>query len=366
MQRVVKGIESLAPVVRDAGISRLFLVCGPSFDNLSIKFRILEMGVEIVRFSGFRPNPDYNDICRGVDAFKQSGCDGILAVGGGSAMDVAKCIKLFSSMNPAVCYLDQQSVCPGSSVPLIALPTTAGSGSEADFNAVIYRFGKKESVAHACLLPDVAVLVPMALSTLPPYQRRSTLMDALCQCIESWWSTKSTPESREFARKGIGLIMASWEAYIFDDDPVTYAFIQEAAFCSGKAIALTQTTAAHAMCYKITTDYGLAHGHAVALCLPRLWEWMLGHIEDCTDERGADYVSAVFQDIAVAMGAGSAAEAIVLFDGMMSRLGLQAPVLGPARREAVASLAAAAKVKNTPVRLDAGALESIYSEVFTD
>ena len=81
-------------------------------------------------------------------------------------------------------------------IPFLAMPTTAGTGSEATRYAVIYYDGKKQSVTHDSVVPDVAILEPKVLKTLPLYQKKCTMMDALCQGIESWWSMNSTDESK--------------------------------------------------------------------------------------------------------------------------------------------------------------------------
>ena len=106
-----------------------------------------------------RPNPRYEDICAAVSLFRQEGCDGILAVGGGSAIDTAKCIKLWCRETPGeVPFLRRPYGDTG--IPLAAIPTTAGTGSEATHYAVIYYEGVKQSVAHKSLRPDAALLLP--------------------------------------------------------------------------------------------------------------------------------------------------------------------------------------------------------------
>ncbi|MCL1855754.1 MAG: iron-containing alcohol dehydrogenase, partial [Clostridia bacterium] len=153
---------------------RPLLVCDSAFDMLGVA-----LPCETVRFSGFSSNPRYEDVQAGVEAFAEGMCDCIIAIGGGSCIDTAKSIKYFSS---AEC-------------PIMAVPTTAGTGSEATHFAVLYRGGEKQSVADERLLPEFVVLQPSLLKTLPVYLKKCTMLDALCQAIESWWSKKATPES---------------------------------------------------------------------------------------------------------------------------------------------------------------------------
>lgn len=226
--------------------------------------------VKLVKFDGFSPNPKFEEVCAGIDLFAGQGCDGLLAVGGGSAIDVAKCIKraVLTHEGKSALYpplVSQLLGMDGTQMPLFAVPTTAGTGSESTRNAVMYWQGVKQTVAHDGLLPDAAILEPSVLRDLPPYQKRCTLMDAVSQAIESWWSVKSTEESRAYARQSLTTVMQSWHEYIFD---------------------YSDDAAAHAMSYKVTSLYHLPHGHAVAVCLPEIWTYMLAHPDQCIDPRG--------------------------------------------------------------------------------
>lgn len=158
------------------------------------------------------------------------------------------------------------------------------------------------------------------------------MMDALCQGIESWWSVNSTEESYEYSRKAIELIMQNWEQYIFENDAEAAANIMLGANYSGRAINITQTTAAHAMSYKITSLYGIPHGHAVAICLPELWKYMIDNMDKCIDKRGAKYLGSIFDEIAYAMGANTPIDAVRLFRNMMKQMELQNPTSEKKRR----------------------------------
>lgn len=249
---------------------KVLLVCGRSFDKLEIAAPILAL--HPVQFRDFAPNPVYEDVCKGVELFRKENCDAILAVGGGSAMDVAKCIKLFSRMDDNRNYLQQEYADSG--VLLAAIPTTAGTGSESTRHAVIYYRGEKQSVSHTSIVPDYACLIPSVLDNLPLYQKKCTMLDALCQAIESWWSVSATAESIAYSRIAIEGIRDNWKAYLGGDKEAAEEILLAANF-AGRAINITATTAAHAMSYKLTSLYGIPHGHAVALCLPEVWKAML-------------------------------------------------------------------------------------------
>lgn len=248
---------------------KVLLVCGKSFDRLEIAEPITKLNP--IRFSGFSPNPVYEDVCIGVDLFRESGCEAILSVGGGSALDTAKCIKLFAPMDPGINYLQQPF--EDNSIPLFAIPTTAGTGSESTRHAVIYYNGEKQSVSHPGIVPEGVCLIPEVLKELPPYQKKCTLMDALCQAIESWWSVSATEESIGYSRLAMELIRNNWKPFLTSGKRADQILL--AANYAGRAINITATTAPHAMSYKLTSLYGIPHGHAVALCMAQVWSAML-------------------------------------------------------------------------------------------
>ena len=358
MQKILKGIKSLGEALK--GSTKVLLVCDTSFPFLSMKENIEQMEMPLVMFDQFKPNPLYEDVCKGVELFQASKCDTILAVGGGSSIDVAKCIKLYCQMDKDTLYLDQEY--KDSGVKLVAIPTTAGTGSESTRFAVIYYNGKKQSVAHDSIIPNVAILEPKVLKTLPLYQKKCTMMDALCQGIESWWSVNSTNESKKLSKVAVETIMQWWREYIFGNTEASAAAVMNAANLAGQAICITQTTAPHAFSYKITSLYHLPHGHAVAVCLPEIWDFMIRHPENCIDPRGYDYVAGIFEEIANAMRTDEIQEAILQFRRMMSIMELKNPISGSDRTfelELLSDSVNQERLKNNPIRLDkADALDS--------
>lgn len=367
-QQIIQGITHLSEALKDS--KKLFLVVDSSFPFLNIKETIEALEVEKVFFSDFTPNPLYEQVCKGIELLKAEQCDAILAVGGGSAIDVAKCIKLAvlsKEGNDAIIppLVNTRVECDGTKLPFIAIPTTAGTGSESTHNAVMYYEGAKQTVTNDGVLPDYAILEPSVLKTLPLYQRKCTMMDALCQGMESWWSVNSTEESYEYSRKAIELIMTNWEKYIFENDPDAAVNIMLAANYGGRAINITATTAAHAMSYKITSLYKLPHGHAVAVGLPEIWTYMLSHMDKCLDKRGQQYLNTIFQSIATAMGAKTPTEAIAIFRDMMKRMDLTNPESNN-RVEEIEILSTSVnpiRLKNNPVELDVPTIHSLYEMI---
>ena len=228
-------------------------------------------GLALPLFAGYHPNPDLTDAAAGAELYRQMGCDGLISVGGGSAMDTAKAVKallLSDSMEDV-----RANRLPEGNLPHIAVPGTAGTGAEATPIAVVYVNNEKLSLDHPALLPEAILLDGSLLETLPLYHKKACAMDALCQGIESYWAVHATAESRIHAEKAILGVLRNMDAYLAGDAAAADAML-EAAYESGCAIRISRTTAAHAMSYQITKRLGYAHGHACMLTLPHLWRHM--------------------------------------------------------------------------------------------
>lgn len=350
-QNIVKGINQISHLVRG---KKFLLVRDNAYDFLSLKDFFDEY--PHMEFSDFTPNPLYEQVCAGVEIFNKEACEMIVAVGGGSTIDVAKCIKLFSKMDHSINYLKQDMFDSG--ITLIAVPTTAGTGSESTRHAVIYYEGVKQSISHLSIVPDYAVLEPSVLKTLPEYQKKCTMLDALCQAIESWWSVNSTDESKEYSRKAIEVIRENWEEYIFENTDKAAARIMEASNYAGRAINITATTAAHAMSYKITSLYHFPHGHAVAVCMLEVWEYVLLHIDECADIRGSEYLEKILSQISELI-------TIEKFSEMLIKMGIQFPKAEDRENE-LESLVQSVnpiRLKNNPVALSTEVIRDMYRRI---
>ena len=353
---------------------RPLIVCGNSWKKMKLNQELVrleeEMGIKITYFSEFEPNPQYESVIKGVDTFQACRCDCIVAAGGGSAIDVAKCIKLYckidlqSAFQDAGCLLKKRV--SSNNVPFLAIPTTAGTGSEATTFAVIYYKHDKQSVDDLSLLPSDILLCPELLKGLPVYQRKSTMLDVLCHAVESYWSVHSTEESRRLASEAIILFRTHRRGYL-ENTETGNAGMLCAANLAGRAINITKTTAAHAMCYKLTTLYGMPHGQAAAICLPHVWRYMTQHMEAVSDSRGQEYLFGVFKELAFLLtGIRDAAieEGITSVEGLLSELGLGTPA--PAAEEELHTLTNsvnAQRLSNNPVTLSNKDLEKIYRNI---
>lgn len=360
-QQIIKASESyqeLDVYLQENEIGKVLLVCDSSISFLRINnyFETLEVrtGIKVVRFSDFTPNPLYESVVAGVKLFLRENCDLIIAVGGGSAMDVAKCIKLYFNMDHTDNYL-QQPIVPNST-KLLAMPTTAGTGSEATRYAVIYYNGEKQSVSDYSCIPSAVLMDASALKTLPLYQKKATMMDAFCHSIEAFWSVNSTEESKRYSREAIEIILHYMEQYLTNED-VGNEMMLKAANLAGKAINITQTTAGHAMSYKLTSMYGIAHGHAAALCVSKLWPHMIQNIDRCMDPRGGDYLESMFEELEQLVN-------VTRFQQIVKQLELDAPTVQTASDfEVLKKSVNPVRMKNNPVGLDEETIDELYHQI---
>ena len=351
--------------IENQHVDTLMLVCDTSLPYLKIKdyFENLEKKIQIIRFDDFQPNPLYESVVKGVSEYRRAGCNAIIAVGGGSAIDVAKCIKLFCNMEgngDNGCFLKQKIV--PNNIPFLAMPTTAGTGSEATRYAVIYFDNKKQSITDFSCIPGTILMDASALKTLPIYQKKSTMLDALCHAIESFWSVNSTEESKKYSNKAIELIRKNMDGYLANDDRAN-ANMLIAANMAGKAINITQTTAGHAMCYKITSMFGCAHGHAAALCDRVLYPWMVNHTYKCIDSRGEAYLKQTLNEIGYALGCSNAEDGAKALKILVEQMDLEVPVATDEQYQELRTSVNPVRLKNHPIEMDENTIDMLYREI---
>ncbi|MBR5754213.1 MAG: phosphonoacetaldehyde reductase [Erysipelotrichaceae bacterium] len=351
--------------LQEKGYRNILLVSGKSFYRLKLSgyFAGLEdrLGIKIHYFNDIRPNPLYEGILEGMNVFRENGCDCIIAVGGGSPMDTAKCIKTFMYMDESVDYLKQEIV--PNDIPFIAIPTTAGTGSEATRFAIIYKDGQKVTVTDESSIPQAVLFDPGALKTLDDYQRKATMLDALSHAVESYWAVKATDESRGYADEAIRMFVDAKDSYLANEEEGNRKMLM-AAYTAGKAINITQTTAGHAMCYKLTTLYGLAHGHSVSLVMRRLYPYILSHTEDSNDPRGSGYLNGVLEDIAGAMGKKTAEEGCQYYVDLVRELEMPVPKMREEDFDLMVDSVNPERLRNNPVSLDRQAIAELYIKIF--
>lgn len=265
------SFSHLEDILKKISPKELFIVTGKNsyedsgakkmIDKLTCKFNI-----KTTQFADFSKNPKIEDLENGLQQLNATNAEMIIAIGGGSVLDMAKLIRFKNSYEGKLLdndvYLKKKGL-----LPLVAIPTTAGTGSEATHFAVLYKGKVKYSVAHPDILPDYAIVDPAFTYTNSPYLAACSGFDALAQAIEAYWNIHATPQSDEFALKAIALIYPNLLSAT-QNDLNAKDKVAEGAFWAGKAINITKTTAPHAMSYFFTSYYDYPHGHAVALTFP--------------------------------------------------------------------------------------------------
>ena len=321
------AVSNLKEILSNHNPKHIFLVTGKdSYEGCGAKQIINKIisDYNAVHFNDFETNPKLKDIEHGIKLFKENKCDFVIAVGGGSVIDVAKSINIFSSNSgEPIEYIKNQKIIENKGKTLVAIPTTSGSGAEATHFAVVYIDKTKYSLAHEFMLPDYAIVDYQFTISLPKSQTASAGMDALSQGIESYWCINSTDESKKYAKEAIKLAMQNLANAANRPLDKSREAMAKAAHLAGKAINISKTTACHAISYPMTSYFNIPHGHAVALTLARMLAYNLQVAEgDISDKRGVDYVKRTIMEIINLIGAETSEEASKKIINLMKNIGL--------------------------------------------
>jgi len=214
--------------------------------------------------------------------------DVLVTVGGGAVLDAAKCLKLLLDcrVDPAELLTHHDRTWHGDT-PHVAVPTTAGTGSEATCFATVYVGETKHSVEDPHLLPGKVVLDPTLLREVAGDTMTYCAFDALAQAMESAWSVNATEDSLRDALMAVETILDVFEVAVRERSPSALARLQHGAYLAGKAINVSRTTLAHALSYPLSARFGLPHGLAVFLNLPRVIRFNAAmNPETCQDPQG--------------------------------------------------------------------------------
>ena len=271
------ALKDLAPAIQKRGLKSLLLVTDPGLVQIgladSVKSTLTSSGLNIEIFDNVHPNPIEEDVTAGVEIYQSNGFDGIIALGGGSAMDVAKTIRFMAVHEPPLAQYDdalggdQKIINP--LPPLYAIPTTAGTGSEVGRSSVITlpETGKKTIFFHPDLMPDIAVLDPTLTTGLPPHITAATGMDAFTHCLEAYLVDSFHPMADALAVEGMKMIVANLPKVL--DEPgnldargqmLLAASIGATAFQKGLGMI-------HSMAHPLSAEYNIHHGLANALLI---------------------------------------------------------------------------------------------------
>jgi alcohol dehydrogenase class IV len=330
-------INNIKEIIKETRAKKILLVTGKqSYIRCNAKSQIDEIlnNIYTEQFNQFEVNPKLDDVYTGVRLLKNTKFNLIIAVGGGSVIDMAKLINILGAQkdNDLVKYINDNVLITEKGLPLVAIPTTAGTGSEATHFSVVYVDNVKHSLAHHFMLPDYAIVDAKLSYNLPSHIAAASGMDALSQAVESYWAVKSTEESKNFASEAIVLILEVLRSAVAGDKKARI-IMSKAAYLAGKAINITTTTAPHAISYPITTFFGLQHGHAVALTLGNFFVINYIFNDNTVDDlRGSEYVKSTMMELYKMFNTSSAIECKNTWYNLMRDIGLDTSI-----RELVAS-----------------------------
>jgi alcohol dehydrogenase class IV len=369
------ALKNLKNILSDYSLKKVFLVNDKtSYEACGAESALSEVlqSCETVTFSDFEPNPKVEDVKKGVQLFRAISCDAIIAVGGGSVIDMAKLINFFASNNiEPEQYLEGKEKQIKKGKLLIALPTTSGTGSEATHFAVLYVNNIKYSVAHCTVLPDIAIIDPQLTLSMPAIITASSGMDVLSQAIESYWNINSTNESKAYSKDAIKLTLENLKMAVLNPSDDSREAMAKAAHLAGKAINSTKTTAPHAVSYPLTSYFGIAHGHAVGLTLPSFLVYNSKVCDkDVLDSRGSDYVTETMNEILRLLGVDSADNGKAMLHNLMKEIGLETRLepLGVRSENDIERIVENGfnpeRVKNNPRKVTPEALHTILHQIF--
>ncbi|WP_248621766.1 iron-containing alcohol dehydrogenase [Enterococcus cecorum] len=266
------GLENIEHLVKDAKKIVIFTDKGILGANLlEIPIQILDsLGKDYEILSDIPAEPDYHQAQHMVDAFKATGADFIIAVGGGSVMDVAKLASILATDEYTVKDLLDNPLLAKKQVPSLMIPTTAGTGSEATPNSIVAVPEKelKVGIVNPEMIADFVILDGRLIKNLPMKIAAATGVDALCHAIECFTSTKANPFSNTFALEALDLIMNNIiEACTNSEAMDAKNKMLLGSFYAGVAITASGTTAVHALSYPLGGKYHIAHGVSNAILL---------------------------------------------------------------------------------------------------
>lgn len=270
------SIEKLPDAIKSAGVSNVLLVTDPGIiaaglvDPLEVSLK--ENDIKVTVFSDVQPNPTIPNVENGLQAYLSNNCRGVIAIGGGSAMDCAKTVAARAS-NPKQTILKMRGLFKVKKPlpPFFAIPTTAGTGSETTVAAIITDPDTHEKFAIASfkLVPEIAVLDPELMRGLPPHITATTGMDALTHAVEAYMNLSATPFTNEMAEKAVRLIFENLEGVYLDGDSMEKRNnMAMASYYAGVSFTRAYVGYVHAFAHNMGGLYGVPHGLANAIILP--------------------------------------------------------------------------------------------------
>lgn len=272
--------RDLCRAIGQSGARRCLVVTDKGLVDLGLIGRIVadleEAGVTTAVYSGVLPDPTYTQAEEGLAELRRVGAEAVIAVGGGSPMDAAKIIATLATNDKPLAKLIGWFRLRRAPLPLYAIPTTAGTGSEATIAAVISdpATHTKNFVVDPKLMPEMAALDPTLMAGLPPHITAATGMDALTHAVESYLAVTATAQTERYATIAVRLIFTNLEkAYRDGGDIEARGAMALASFYAGMAFSRTSVGYVHAIAHNLGAKYGTPHGWANALVLPHVLDF---------------------------------------------------------------------------------------------
>lgn len=267
-------LEELAGVLDGLKVKKPLLVTDPGLLATPVVDAVKKAaGRACTVFSEVHSNPIEADVEAGVEAFRKGGADGVVGVGGGSALDVAKIVRSRVA-KPEVKLTDFYSVKEWPTLaPFVAIPTTAGTGSEVGRSSVIGLGGKKQVFFHPSLLAAKVILDPELTVDLPPALTAATGMDAFTHCVESFASPVFHPLCDGIALEGARIIVENLPTAVKNGKDLEARGQMQVAATMGGIAFQKDLGAVHSMAHPLSALFGMHHGLTNALCLVAVMEF---------------------------------------------------------------------------------------------
>ncbi|WP_457089235.1 iron-containing alcohol dehydrogenase [Microvirga sp. P5_D2] len=300
-------------LVTDAGLVKTGLVA----QALTI---LEEAGIAVDVFDGVVADPPEDVVLAAVAKAKAFDARAVIGFGGGSSIDVAKLVALLVRSRETLPEIYGVGIAKGPRLPLLAIPTTAGTGSEVTPISILTTGAhEKKGVVSPLLIPDIALLDPDLTVNLPPHVTAATGIDAMVHAIEAYTSVSANnnPVSKALAREALSLLGRNIERAVHQgSDKEARAAMLLGSMLAGQAFANSPVAAVHALAYPIGGHFGVPHGLSNALVLPHVLRFNASACEDTY----AELAPYVFPDLEGGASAAAFAEAIA---GLCGRVGLQ-------------------------------------------
>ncbi|MDP6569683.1 MAG: iron-containing alcohol dehydrogenase, partial [Candidatus Marinimicrobia bacterium] len=286
------SLKDLPTLLKDRGLKNLLLVTDKGLVKAGVSKKVIKIlsskSITLDIFDEVHSNPIEEDVTKGVTAFKNGKYDGLIALGGGSAMDAAKTIRFMVTHEPPLAQYDDALGGDKKIVhplpPLFAIPTTAGTGSEVGRSSVITlkETGKKTIFFHPGLMPDIAILDSTLTIGLPAGVTAATGMDAFTHCLEAYLVDSFHPMADAIAVSGMKLIFENLPQVIQDPENLDARGKMLLAATMGATAFQKGLGMIHSMAHPLSAKHGLHHGLANALLIPSSLEFT---IQKSTDRK---------------------------------------------------------------------------------